>query len=420
MELYSLFSGLLVVTAAFAYLNHRLLRLPATLGLLVLSLLSSLALVGLGRLGVPWVLGVVQQVRGIEFHTVLLQVMLGFLLFAGAVQLDARALGRQRQPVLVLATLGTLLSTLLVGLGLYLLLPLFELPLDFKYCLLFGALISPTDPVAVLGILTTAGLPKPLELNIVGESLFNDGVGVVVFGTVLSVALTGAAPPTPSAVLLLLAREALGGLVLGGALGYAAHYLLRSIDNYKVEVLLTLALVTGGTALATHLHTSGPLAMVVAGLVVGAQRQQSLSDETQEYLIHFWELIDGILNALLFVLIGLEVLVLPIRAGYLGAGLGAAAVVLGARLVSVSIPLSLLRARREGSDFNLAILTWGGLRGGISVALALALPASLPARELLVGITYTVVVCSVLGQGLTVGPFTAWLQRRWVSGPETR
>ena len=410
MELYTTFSGLLVVAAAFAYLNYRFLHLPPTIGLMVLTLLSSLGLVGLGRLGVPVVLQVVEQVRGIDFHTVLMQMMLSFLLFAGAIQLDARSLGQQRWPVLLLATLGTLLSTLIVGLGLYLLLPLFGLPIAFIYCLLFGSLISPTDPVAVLGILTKAGLPKALETNIVGESLFNDGVGVVVFSTVLSVARSGALVPDPVQVLALFAREGLGGLALGAALGYVGYRLLRTIDHYQVEVLLTLALVTGGYSLASALHTSGPLAMVVAGLIIGARGRRDMSAVTQEYVDKTWELIDEVLNALLFVLIGLEMLVLRIKGLYVAVGLCTVALVLLARLVSVSIPMNLLRTRREFTDFSLAILTWGGLRGGISVALALSLPATMP-RELLVGITYVVVVFSILVQGLTVGPLAARLQR---------
>ncbi len=410
MELYAQFSLLVVATAFFTYLNHRFLRLPATIGLMVLTLLSSLVLVGLGRLGVPAVLRVVEVVRAIDFHTVLMQYMLSFLLFAGAVQLDTRSLSLQRLPVLLLATVGTLISTFMVACGLYLVLPLFGLPLDFIYCLLFGSLISPTDPVAVLGILTKVDLPKALETNIVGESLFNDGVGVVVFATVLAVAAPGGAVG-PGQVLGLLLREGVGGLALGAALGYAVYRLLRGVDNYIVEVLLTLALVMGGSALAAALHTSGPLAMVVAGLIVGGQQsRRAMSDTTEDYVDKFWELIDGVLNALLFALMGLEMLVLRIKGAYVGAGLAAVALVLLSRLVSVSIPLSFLRTRREFSDFNLAVLTWGGLRGGISVALALSLPPTMP-REPLLGITYVVVVCSILGQGLTIGPLAARLQR---------
>ena len=350
------------------------------------------------------------MVRTIDFHTVLMQYMLSFLLFAGAMQLDTARLGRQRVPVLLLATLGTLVSTVVVGCGLYLLLQLFGLRLDFIYCLLFGSLISPTDPVAVLGILTQAGLPKALETEIVGESLFNDGVGVVLFATVLSVAVAGPAAAAPAQVLGLLLREGLGGLALGAALGYGGFRLLRPVNDYRVEVLLTLALVTGGSALAARLHTSGPLAMVAAGLIVGSQQgREAMSDTTEDYVDKFWELIDTVLNALLFVLMGLEMLVLRISGPLVALGLAVAALVLLARLVSVNIALSFLE-RRAFADFSLAMLVWGGLRGGISVALALSLPPSMP-RELLVGITYVVVMCSILGQGLTVGPLAAYLQR---------
>jgi len=410
MELYSILSLLLVVAAGFAYLNHRFLRLPDTIGLMALTLLSSVVLVGLGRLGVPTVLRVAEVVRAIDFHTVLMQYMLSFLLFAGAMQLDTGSLGRQRLPVLLLATVGTLISTVMVGCGLYLLLPVFGLPLEFIYCLLFGSLISPTDPIAVLGILTKSGLPKALETDIVGESLFNDGVGVVLFATVLSVATAGADAVDPGRVLALLLREGVGGLALGAGLGYAAYRLLRNVDDYRVEVLLTLALVTGGSALAARLHTSGPLAMVVAGLVVGGQGRRVMSATTADYVDKFWELIDTVLNALLFVLMGLEMLVLRISGKVVGVGLAVVALVLLARLVSVSIPLSFLRQRRAFSEFSLVVLTWGGLRGGISVALALSLPPSMP-RELLVGITYVVVVFSILGQGLTIGPLATRLQR---------
>ncbi len=410
MELYSIFSLVLVVAAAFAYLNHRLLRLPPTIGLMVLTLISSLGLVGLGRLHVVAVLQVVELVRAIDFHTVLMQYLLSFLLFAGAVQLDAGSLGRQRLPVLLLATVGTVISTVVVGCGLYLLMPAVGQPLDFIYCLLFGSLISPTDPVAVLGILTKAGLPKALETNIVGESLFNDGVGVVLFATVLAVAAGGAEAGHPSAVLGLLLRQGVGGLALGAGLGYGVLRLLHRVDDYHVEVLLTLALVMGGSVLAAALGTSGPLAMVMAGLIVGGKGRDEMSRQTEDYVDKFWELIDGVLNAVLFVLMGLELLVLNISRTDIGVGLAAVVLVLLARLVSVSIPLSFLRGRREFSDFNLAILTWGGLRGGISVALALSVPPTMP-RELLVGITYVVVVFSILGQGLTVGPLAARLSR---------
>jgi CPA1 family monovalent cation:H+ antiporter len=322
-----------------------------------------------------------------------------------------------RWSVGILALMGTPLSVALVGGAMYVLLPWLGLPTPLVYCLLFGALISPTDPVAVLSILTKANIDKDLELKVVGESLFNDGVGVVLFVVLLEVAQLGPQEVTVGHALAVFAQEAVGGVALGAVLGLGAAWLLRSIDNYQVEVLLTLALVAGGTALAAQLHTSGPLAMVVAGLLVGHFSRQggTTSELSQDYVDKFWELIDEVLNALLFVLVGLEALVLPITGRIIGAGVAAVAVVLLARLLAVALPLGLLRGSGlfTPSHRSVPVLTWGGLRGGLSVAMALSLPAEAP-RELLVGITYVIVVFSIIGQGLTIGPLVRWLG---VAGP---
>ncbi|TGE25250.1 sodium:proton antiporter [Hymenobacter aquaticus] len=404
MELYNTLALLIVVAAVFGYVNHRFLKLPGTIGLMVLALVSSLLAIGLGKLGVSWVLTVSQLVRGIDFHTVLMQVMLSFLLFAGSLHVDVRALGREGIAVAAMATAGTLLSTALVGTAFYYLLPLFGLPTDFIYCLLFGALISPTDPIAVLGILKEARIDKRLEIRIVGESLFNDGIAVVVFVSLFQIAQFGAEQATPAVIGQLFLHEAVGGIVLGAVLGYAGFWALRSIDHYQVEVMITLALVMGGTALAAALHTSGPLAMVVAGLIVGDKgRALGMSDVTREYLDKFWELLDEILNAVLFVLIGLEMLVLDISRTTLLVGVVGIVVVLVARWASVGLPLALLQRYYPFDRQTLRVLTWGGLRGGISVALALSLPESMP-RDLLVGVTYVVVIFSIIVQGLSIGP----------------
>jgi CPA1 family monovalent cation:H+ antiporter len=412
MDLYNALALLLVTAAAFAYLNNRFLKMPPAIGLMSLALLASLALIGLAKLGVAPVLNLAGIVGKIDFSAIVMQVMLGFLLFAGAIHVDARRLGQLRWSVGTLALVGTPLSVLLVGLAMYLVLPWLGLPTDFIYCLLFGALISPTDPVAVLSILTKANVSKDLEIKIVGESLFNDGVGVVLFVVLLEIAQFGPQEVTVTHALMVFLQEAVGGLVLGTALGLGAAWLLRSIDNYQVEVLLTLAVVAGGTALATALHTSGPLAMVMAGLLVGyfSRSGDILSDKSQEYIDKFWELVDEILNALLFVLTGLEVLVLDIPGRTFVAGLVAIGVVLLARILAVTAPLLLLKLSSTftPSRRSIPILTWGGLRGGLAVALALSLPASAP-RELLVGITYVVVVFSIIGQGLTIGPLVKWL-----------
>lgn len=412
MNLYNALALLLVLAAAFAYLNHRLLKMPPAIGLMVLGLVASLALVGLARLGVTPVVELAHLVGTIDFSALVMQVMLGFLLFAGSIHVDTGRLGRLGWSVGILALVGTPLSTVLVGGAMYWLLPWLGLPTPLVYCLLFGALISPTDPVAVLSILTKANIDKDLELKIVGESLFNDGVGVVLFVVLLEVAQLGSQDVTVGHALGVFAREALGGVALGTALGLGAAWLLRSVDNYQVEVLLTLALVAGGTALAQRLHTSGPLAMVVAGLLVGhaSRTGATLSNESQDYVDKFWELVDEILNAVLFVLVGLEALVLPITQRIVWAGLAAIGVVLLARLLAVALPLGLLRGSGlfKPSHRGVPVLTWGGLRGGLSVALALSLPAAAP-RELLVGITYVVVVFSIIGQGLTIGPLVRWL-----------
>ena len=404
MELYNTLTILLVIAAAFGYINHRFLRLPSTIGLMILALVSSLTAIALGRLGVPWLLTASKLVRGIDFHDVLMEVMLSFLLFAGALHVDVSTLGKERGSVAAMAVVGTLLSTLIVAVSTFYVLPLFGVETHFIYCLLFGALISPTDPIAVLGILKQAKISKNLEIKIVGESLFNDGIAVVVFASLYEIAIYGTDKATPALIGKLFLQEALGGVALGAVLGYVTYWALRTIDNYKVEVLITLALVMGGTALASQWHTSGPLAIVVAGLIVGDKgRQKGMSDLTREYVDKFWEMLDEILNAVLFVLIGLEMLVLDINNTILMVGVIAIFLTLLARLISVALPLSLLK---RYSDFNaptLRVLVWGGLRGGISVALALSLPDSMP-RDLIVGATYVVVVFSIIVQGLTIGP----------------
>ena len=393
----------LVITALLSWLNHRFVRLPTTIGVMVIALALSLAVVALDAVGWVHVLLRYEEslLRSIDFSDVLMQGMLSLLLFAGALHVDLSELKAQRWPVMALALLGTVLSTLLVGFGLWLVLPWVGLPLDLLYCLLFGALISPTDPIAVMGILKSAGAPKNLELVIAGESLFNDGVGVVIFALLVGMLTSGGAPTVDSALMLLL-REAGGGIAFGLVLGYATYWLLKSVDDYQVEVLLTLAAVTGGYALASQLHVSGPLAMVVTGLIVGNHgRAWAMSDTTRRYVDMFWELVDGILNAVLFVLIGMEVLLFDLSTSLLVAGAMAIGVTLLARLVSVGLPIGAF-----GRHFGLPggawrVLTWGGLRGGISVALALSLPAG-PQRDSVLALTYCVVVFSILVQGLTI------------------
>lgn len=400
----------LVITALLAYLNHRYVGLPATIGMMAASLTLSLALVGLDAAGITRIAGDLHQyevglVRSIDFSNALMQGMLSFLLFASALHVDLKQLQIYRWPVAVLAVLGTMLSTLAVGYGIWYALPLLGLHLPLIHCLLFGALISPTDPIAVMGILKSAGAPKELELVIAGESLFNDGVGVVIFTLLLGMLASGITP-TVNQALGLLAREAGGGVLFGLALGYVLFRMLRSVDNYQVEVMLTLAAVTGGYMLASKLHVSGPLAMVVVGLIIGNQgRALAMSETTRHYLDMFWELLDQVLNAVLFVLMGMAVLLVKFSLGELVATVLAVAVTLLARAVVVGSPVAVLPRAFNLPRGSWKVLTWGGLRGGISVALALSLPPG-PERDTVVALTYGVVVFSIFVQGLSIGHVT--------------
>ena len=418
---FELIAALLVMAAGLSYLNYRLLKLPNTVGLMALTLLASVAVLALGRVAPQIRVQAREFIARIPFDQTLLHGMLGFLLFAGAIHLDLSELTRHKIAIAVLATVGVLLSTAIVGSLSWLVLFLLGIPIPMIYCLLFGALISPTDPIAVLALLKKIGAPRPLEIKIAGESLFNDGVGVVVFVGLLEIA-TEQHGFDPGHLGMLFLREAVGGAVFGLAAGLLAYGLLRSVDNYQVEILVSLALVAGGYALADALHLSGPIAMVVAGLLVGNQgRSFAMSPTTAHNLDLFWELIDEILNAVLFVLLGLELLVLTFTDKLLLAGLLAIPIVLLARFLSVSIPIWTMQRWQPFTPGSIRVLTWGGLRGGISVAMALALPNEIggkpvPEREIILVITYMVVVFSILVQGLTIGPLT----RRWLAAKHDR
>jgi CPA1 family monovalent cation:H+ antiporter len=397
----------LVITALLAYVNVRYIGLPMAIGTMASSLALSLALVALDPSSLVRSVRQYEEslMRSIDFSDVLMQGMLSMLLFAGALHVDLKQLKAYRWPVAGLAVLGTTLSTVAVGFGMWAALPLLGLNLPLIHCLLFGALISPTDPIAVMGILKSARAPKELELVIAGESLFNDGVGVVIFSLLLGMLASGITPSADQALLLLL-REAGGGIVFGLVLGYVTFRLLKSVDNYEVEVMLTLAAVTGGYLLANKLHVSGPLAMVVAGLMIGNQgRALAMSETTRRYLDMFWELLDQILNAVLFVLMGMEVLLVTFGASELVATALAVAVTLLARALIVGLPAVALPQAFNLPPGSWKVLTWAGLRGGISVALALSLPHGAE-RDTVVALTYGVVVFSIFVQGLSIGSVT--------------
>jgi CPA1 family monovalent cation:H+ antiporter len=402
MNLFTLFAVLISITALLSYLNERFIRLPPTIGVMASALCLSVVLTIAGSFGWvvdSWAESLLQQV---DFSAVLLQGMLSFLLFAGSLHVDLGNLLERKWSILALATVGVAISTFLIGTLFYTLLILFGLSVEYIYCLLFGALISPTDPIAVIGMLKHAGLSKTLQSMIIGESLFNDGVGVVVFSLILGVA-AGGHELSMAGVGLLFLEEAVGGAALGLLLGWLTYMMLKSVDNYITEILITLALVAGGYALAGALHTSGPIAMVAAGLLIGNHgRLFGMSDQTREHLDKFWELIDEILNAMLFVMIGFELLLLELRPIYLLVGLAVIPIMLAVRFTAVGLPISTLRFFKSFPPRTVHLMTWAGVRGGISIALALSLPP-FPQRELVLVVTYAVVVFSILVQGLTVG-----------------
>lgn len=416
MDVLQVTAVIITLTALFSYLNARLLKLPSTIGLMLISMASSLALLLLGSYVPDFQARAVGLVSSIDFNKTLMEGMLGVLLFASAMHVDVRDLKQHRVVIATLSSVGVVLSTVLVGYLTHWLLGVAGLEVRLIYCLLFGALISPTDPIAVIGILKHAGAPKDLETKIAGESLFNDGVAVVLFLGILEIA-TGEHGFDLAHLGGLFVQEAIGGALFGLAVGWVALRMLRQVDDYKVEVLISLAVALGGYAAAAALHISGPIAMVVAGLFVGNEgREHAMSQTTVEHLDTFWELIDEILNAVLFVLIGLELLMVKVTLPWLLIGAAAWAVVVLSRWVAVALPLRFLGGRRVFPEGTTKILTWGGLRGGISVALALSVPA-VPEREMVLTVTYVVVILSIVLQGLSIGRV---LQRTFPRNDEGR
>lgn len=402
MTLFQTLALLISLAALAAFINVRWIKLPQTIGLMAIALVGSMILLLLGELGIVPVRTVATFISRVDFGEILLHGLLSFLLFAGALHVNFNDLRRERLPVAVLSTIGVVIATFVTGTLFWWCTGLIGLDISYLTALLFGALISPTDPIAVLGIIKKVGAPKRLETQIAGESLFNDGIGVVVFLTILGVA-EGPGRTGISDIGLLLLKEAFGGALMGLALGWLAYLMLKTVDAYQVEILLTLALVTGGYALAEAIHVSAPITMVVAGLVIGNRgRDFAMSDKTRERLDAFWELIDEMLNAVLFMLIGLELIVVALRPAYFVAGLIAIVVALVGRIISVGLPIGVMRLRQPFMRGTIRILTWGGLRGGISIALALSLPPS-PDRDAIIAATYVVVVFSILVQGLTFG-----------------
>ncbi|MFH2037708.1 MAG: sodium:proton antiporter [Candidatus Zixiibacteriota bacterium] len=401
MSIFTIFAVFITIAAVASYINYKYIRLPSTIGLMAIGLTMSLSIIGLNAIGFNFKPPIEKFLTGIDFGEALMKGMLSFLLFAGALKININDLAQKKLVVSTLATGGVIATTFIVGTIIYFGLGLITLYLPYAYCLVFGALIAPTDPVAVIAILKSAKASKSLETKIAGESLFNDGIGVVVFTVMLGIAV-GGGDSTIKHILALFVREALGGIVFGLLIGLLAYKMLKNVNDHSVEILLTLALVSGGYALAGYLHTSGPIAIVVAGVLIGNHgRALAMSESTRDHLDKFWELIDETLNAILFIWIGMEILVLSFSTSYFIAGLIAIPVTLGARFLSVWSTISILKRWREFTKNAIIILTWGGLRGGISIAMALSLSAGAE-RNLIVSMTYIVVIFSIMVQGITI------------------
>ena len=390
------------MSALFAYINFKFLKLPNAIGLMLVSLLFSVAIILTSNFVPNFKIAIIGILKGLDFSELLLEVMLSFMLFAGAIHIKYKDLKNEKLAILLFSTISVIISTILIGLITYYILNVFGIQVALIHAFLFGALISPTDPIAVLSILKSAGIPKSLETKIAGESLFNDGVAVVIFITILQLAKPSIELSIGD-IVLLFGQEAIGGIVLGITIGYFGYKLISSIDNYKVEVLITLAIVMGGYTLAHYTHVSGPLAMVAAGLVTGNRsKEYGMSDLTAQYVDKFWELLDDILNAVLFVLIGLELLLVETSNLVVFISFILIFFILIIRYISVFIPSMLIRLKEEVNQKTLVILTWGGLRGGISIALALSIQLE-NHRDIWVTITYVIVCFSILIQGLTIG-----------------
>ena len=403
MELYYSFSVLIVLASFFSYLNLRYLKLPSTIGIMIIAMLSSIVLVVTGRFFPDTFTHFSNLLKDVDFTEVLMGAMLNFLLFAGAIHINLKDLKEQRGPIVIFSTVSVVISTFVVGGIVFYVAPLLGLEMPFLYCLLFGALISPTDPIAVMGVLKEAKVKKSLETKVAGESLFNDGVAVVVFAVILQLTQSSDMDISFGNISWLLIKEAAGGFIVGALLGLGASNAMRKIDDYKVSVLITLSVVMGGYLIARAMHISGPLTMVAAGIVIGNYgARTAMSTTTKDYLNKFWELIDEILNAILFLFIGFELLIIPNITNYWVMGGLGIIIVLFARFISIYIPVKLIPFKNKFSKGTIKVLVWGGLRGGVSIALALSIDEG-PHKPVILAVTYFIVVFSIIVQGLSVG-----------------
>lgn len=402
MDMFLIIALLIIVSAVYSYINARFLKLPGTIGIVTLAIIGSVLTIITEALSPDIAKYFTVLAKHINFSTTVLNVMLGFLLFATAFNLDTRKLKREMRPVLILSTLGVLISTAAFGTLFYWITGLIDIKVPFIYCLLFGALVSPTDPVAVAAVIKGSKLPSNLETIISGESLFNDGVGLVLFLLILEVTQSGVDNLDVGKAILLFTQEVFGGILFGAITGWLAFKLMKSVNDFQTIVLVSLALVMFDSVIASYLHLSIPLAVVTAGLFVGGRSiNVDNKDRSHQALEKFWSLIDEILNAVLFVMIGLQMVNVPFISNYWITGGIAIVIILGARWISIMLPLTFLRRSLNVNYSSINILTWAGLRGGISIALALALPAS-PYRHLILSGSYFIVIFSIVVQGLSL------------------
>lgn len=397
------FAIIISISALFGYINHRWLKLPTTIGVMLISVIIGIALKIIEGFNPQYISPLRDFLTGFDFSAFVLDFVLCFLLFAGALHVNISELKGVRGTIFSYATLGVIISTLIIGFVTYSIVGWFGIQTDITTCFLFGALISPTDPIAVIGILSKYKIPQKLKTEIIGESLFNDGVGVVVFTIIFSVLLGGSEALTFGNIFKIFAVEVFGGIAIGLAVGYLGYFLMKSIDHYQTEIMITLAVVTGGYSVAAQFHASGPLAMVVAGLIIGNKgKSYAMSDITTEYIDKFWELIDEICNTILFVLMGLEIFLVPYDITYILIGAILIIVALAARYISLLPAFFLFKRKEINRGLNLTVLTWGGLRGGISIALVLSLIGKVENSNLFIVCTYCIVLFSILVQGLSI------------------
>ncbi len=402
MQIFILFSVLITLVAIFSYINTKFFKLPSAIMLMITGTIFSTLLIIFGRFSPDFTNYVKSMVSSIDFSEFLLGILLSFLLFAGSLHVNFQEMKKLWLSISSFATLGVAISTFLIGSALFSTLSLFNIDISFITCLLFGALISPTDPVAVMGILSKAGLSKSIETQITGESLFNDGIGVVIFLSILDVALKGVDNFQALSVFTLFMQEAVGGIVTGLLIGYIGYKMIKSIDNFQTEILISLAMVMGGYSLCHYIHVSGPLAMVVAGIIIGNKaKETAMSDISKDYLEKFWEVTDEVLNALLFLIIGLQLVIIEFKMNYLIIGLIISIILIIVRYFSLWSSTHLFFFKNKLEDKTLEIMTWGGVRGGISIALALSIPKDLN-RDLIVSITFVIVFISIVLQGFTI------------------